>query len=48
MELWDGLNRGVMTVEDAESLVPFERPKPHRKDFPVISIKIGPTDGEED
>jgi len=44
VELWDGLNQGVM-IEEAEALVPFERRKPYRKDFPVISIKIG---GEED
>jgi len=48
LELGDGLNRGVMTVDEAEALVPFERPKPPKKDFPVSSIKIGLTDREKD
>ncbi len=46
VELWDGLNRGLMTVEEAVALVPIDSPKHQRKDFPVISIKIGLSDGE--
>ncbi len=41
VELWDDLNRGIMTIEEAKAW-----PKPPRKDFPVILIKIGLT--EED
>jgi hypothetical protein len=42
VELRDGLNQGVLTVEEAVALVPLESyPKHERKDIPVISIDIG-------
>ena len=34
-------------VEEAMASVPIEtRPKIQRREFPVVSIKIGPSDGE--
>lgn len=47
VELWDGLNHGNLTIEEAVALVPIEtRPEYQRRDFPVVSMKIGPADGE--
>jgi hypothetical protein len=46
VELRDNINRGVMTVEEAEALIPFERPKPPEKDIPVVTIKIGLNEGD--
>ena len=39
--LWDDLNQGKLTVEEAVALVPIERPvKYRRNDFPVVSIRL--------
>ena len=39
--LWDGLNLGILTVEEAVASVPIETPvKYRRNDFPVISMRI--------
>ena len=46
-ELWDSLNRRVLTVEEAVALVPIERNSGYqRKDIPVVSIKVRYADGE--
>jgi len=39
--LWDGLNQGKLTVEEAVALVPIETPvKYRRNDFPVVSLRL--------
>ena len=39
--LWDGLNLGTLTVEEALASVPVETPvKYRRNDFPVVSMRI--------
>jgi len=46
-ELWDGLNQGILTVEEAVALVSIERlPKYERRDIPVVSIKVGLAGGQ--
>jgi len=46
--LWDGINKGILTVEEVVAQVPTigTHPKIQRREFPVVSIKIGPADGE--
>ncbi len=39
--LWDGLNQGILAVEEAVASVPIEMPvKYRRNDFPVVSMRI--------
>ena len=39
--LWDGLNQGKLTVEEAVALVPIETlVKYCRNDFPIVSIRL--------
>lgn len=40
VELWDAVNQGTLTVEEAVDLAPVEKPLNYqRTHFPVISIK---------
>jgi hypothetical protein len=41
VELWDAVNHGTLTAEEAVDLAPVEKPlKYQRTHFPVISIKL--------
>jgi len=44
--LWDGISKGILTVEEVVAIE--AHPKIQRKEFPVVSIKIRPADGERD
>jgi hypothetical protein len=45
VELWDAVNNGTLTAEEAVDLAPVERPlKYERTPFPVISIKLAAAD----
>lgn len=42
VELWVRLNQGILTIEEAEVLVPVERrPRHERWEIPMLSIKVG-------
>ena len=46
VELWDAVNHGTLTAEEAVNLAPVEKPLKHqRTNFPVISIKLS-ADGD--
>jgi hypothetical protein len=41
--LWDDLNQGILTVEEAVASVPIEEPVPakfRRNNFPVMSLRL--------